>query len=173
MQKTSGWYSWGIAYEKPFTCNDGKVITNKTWWLYIFEHKSFKFSFEEMKDNKDEVIRRMNIDLHFWLPNDILLKADKMSMANSVELRVPFLDKKVWELSSKIPTKYMVKDNHTKYIFRKVANKFIPTEWAKRKKLGFPVPFSKWIREKTHNNRHPIHSRVRGKCWPGFRGSRC
>lgn len=53
VQKTSGWYSWGIAYEKPFTCNDGKVITNKTWWLYIFEHKSFKFSFEEMKDNKN------------------------------------------------------------------------------------------------------------------------
>jgi hypothetical protein len=53
VQKTSGWYSWGIAYEKPFTCNDGKVITNKSWWLYIFEHNSFKFSFEEMKDNKN------------------------------------------------------------------------------------------------------------------------
>ena len=94
----------------------------------------------------------MNIDLHFWLPNDILLKADKMSMANSVELRVPFLDKKVWELSSKIPTKYMVHDNQTKYIFRKVAEKFIPLEWAKRKKLGFPVPFGDYLFEDKYYN---------------------
>ncbi len=107
---------------------------------------------EEMKNNKDEVIRRMNIDLHFWLPNDILLKADKMSMANSVELRVPLLDKKVWELSSKIPTKYMVHDNQTKYIFRKVAEKFIPLEWAKRKKLGFPVPFGNYLFEDKYYN---------------------
>ena len=101
---------------------------------------------EEVKD-KEDVLRKMYIDLNFWLPNDILLKADKMSMANSVELRVPFLDKEVWKLSSKLPTKYMVKDNQTKYIFRRVAEKVIPEEWAKRKKLGFPVPFGNWLME--------------------------
>ncbi len=81
----------------------------------------------------------MYIDLNFWLPNDILLKADKMSMANSVELRVPFLDKEVWNISKRLPTKYMVHDGQTKYIFRKVAEKVIPEEWAKRRKLGFTV----------------------------------
>ena len=107
-------------------------------------------SYHEEVRNQDDVLRKMYIDLNFWLPNDILLKADKMSMANSVELRVPFLDKEVWNLSKKIPTKYMVKDNQTKYIFRRVANEVIPEEWAKRKKLGFPVPFGNWITEEKY-----------------------
>jgi len=104
---------------------------------------------DEVKD-QDDVLRKMYIDLNFWLPNDILLKADKMSMANSVELRVPFLDKEVWNLSKRIPTKYMVRDNQTKYIFRRVAEDVIPEEWAKRKKLGFPVPFGNWISEEKY-----------------------
>lgn len=107
-------------------------------------------SYHDEVKNKDDVLRKMYIDLNFWLPNDILLKADKMSMANSVELRVPFLDKEVWNLSKRIPTKYMVRDNQTKYIFRRVANEVIPEEWAKRKKLGFPVPFGNWISEEKY-----------------------
>ena len=102
--------------------------------------------YDEVK-GKDDVLRKMYIDLNFWLPNDILLKADKMSMANSVELRVPFLDKKVWELSSIIPTKYMVRNGETKEIFRSIAHEVIPEEWSKRKKLGFPVPFGNWVKE--------------------------
>lgn len=104
---------------------------------------------DEVKD-KDDVLRKMYIDLNFWLPNDILLKADKMSMANSIELRVPFLDKEVWNLSKEIPTKYFVRNGETKEIFRSVAHKCIPEEWAKRKKLGFPVPFGKWIKEEKY-----------------------
>ena len=68
-------------------------------------------------------------------------------MANSVELRVPFLDKEVFALAREIPAKYLVHDNQTKYIFRRVAEKCIPEEWAKRRKLGFPVPFGNWIKE--------------------------
>ncbi|MBR5923238.1 MAG: asparagine synthase (glutamine-hydrolyzing) [Clostridia bacterium] len=102
--------------------------------------------YNEVK-GKDDVFRKMYIDLNFWLPHDILLKADKMSMANSVELRVPFLDKEVFALARRIPTKYLVRDNQTKYIFRRVAEKCIPEEWAKRRKLGFPVPFGNWIKE--------------------------
>ena len=105
--------------------------------------------YNEVK-GKDDVLRKMYIDLNFWLPHDILLKADKMSMANSVELRVPFLDKEVFALSKWIPTKYLVKDNETKYIFRRVAEKCIPKEWAKRRKLGFPVPFGNWIKEEKY-----------------------
>ena len=105
--------------------------------------------YDKVKD-MDDVTKKMYIDMNFWLPNDILLKADKMSMANSLELRVPFLDKEVFNFSSKIPAKYLVKNNQTKYIFRDLANKNIPNEWAKRRKLGFPVPFSLWIKEEKY-----------------------
>lgn len=102
--------------------------------------------YDKVKD-KDETTQMMYMNLNFWLPRDILLKADKMSMANSIELRVPLLDKEVWQLASKIPSKYLIKNNETKKVFRDVASKKIPEEWAKRRKLGFPVPFSMWIRE--------------------------
>ena len=102
--------------------------------------------YDKVKD-KDEITKKMYLDMHFWLPKDILLKADKMSMANSLELRVPFLDKEVWSVASKIPTKYLVKDKMTKEIFRSVAKEVMPKEWYEREKLGFPVPFSKWIKE--------------------------
>jgi len=100
----------------------------------------------------DEVHKKMYIDMHFWLPQDILLKADKMTMANSVELRVPLLDMVLFEYSRKIPSKYLIKDKQTKYIFRDIAKNCIPIDWAKRRKLGFPVPFSKWIREEKYYN---------------------
>jgi asparagine synthase (glutamine-hydrolysing) len=94
----------------------------------------------------------MYIDINFWLPNDILLKADKMSMANSVELRVPLLDVEVWKLSKKLPTKYMVRNGETKEIFRSIAKEKLPEEWSKRRKLGFPVPFGKWVKEEKYYN---------------------
>ena len=105
--------------------------------------------YEKVK-NENDVIKKMYIDMHFWLPQDILLKADKMTMANSIELRVPLLDKNLFECARKIPVKYLVKDKQTKYIFRDIANESIPEEWAKRRKLGFPVPFSKWAREEKY-----------------------
>ena len=100
--------------------------------------------------NQDEVTKKMYIDMHFWLPQDILLKADKMTMANSLELRVPLLDSVLFAYSKQIPTKYLVKKKQTKYLFRDIANEKIPEEWSKRRKLGFPVPFSKWIREEKY-----------------------
>lgn len=132
-----------------FLNDEIKDILNKDYIPDITPYDLCKPYHDETKGEND-VLRKMYIDLNFWLPNDILLKADKMSMANSVELRVPFLDKEVWNISKKLPTKYMVHDNQTKYIFRQVANKVIPTEWAKRKKLGFPVPFGNWIMEEKY-----------------------
>ena len=102
--------------------------------------------YEEIAD-KPELLKKMYMDMHLWLPYDILLKADKMTMANSLELRVPFLDKEVFKVSEEIPLKYIIHNYITKYAFRKAANKTIPEEWAKRKKLGFLVPFKDWIRE--------------------------
>ena len=103
--------------------------------------------------NQPDVLKKMYIDTHFWLPNDILLKADKMSMANSIELRVPFLDREVWNLSKILPTKYMVHKGETKYIFRKIALESLPVDWAKRRKLGFPVPFRLWLFEDKYYNK--------------------
>lgn len=105
--------------------------------------------FDEVKD-KDDVTKMQYLDMNLWLPNDILLKADKMTMAHSLELRVPFLDKEVFKNSSTIPTKYKIKDKLTKYALRKASEKSVPLEWAKRKKKGFPVPFSIWLKEEKY-----------------------
>ena len=129
-----------------FSKQDADDILKKDYRSDITPFELCRPYYDKVK-GKPDVLKKMYIDLNFWLPNDILLKADKMSMANSVELRVPFLDKEVWGLSKKIPTKYLIKDNQTKYIFRQVANRVIPSEWARRKKLGFPVPFGNWIME--------------------------
>ncbi len=105
--------------------------------------------YDEVKD-KDDLTKMQYLDMHFWLPNDILLKADKMAMANSLELRVPILDKEVFALASTIPTKYKLSHNTTKYILRKAASKRIPEAWYKRPKKGFPVPIIKWFREEKY-----------------------
>ena len=99
---------------------------------------------------ENTLTKKMYIDMHFWLPQDILLKADKMTMANSLELRVPLLDINVFNYARKIHPKLLVHNKETKHIFRKIANEKIPSEWANRRKLGFPVPFSKWIREEKY-----------------------
>ena len=100
--------------------------------------------------NEDDLTKMQYLDMYFWLPNDILLKADKMSMANSLELRVPILDKEVFALAKTIPTKYKLSHNTTKYILRKAASKRIPEAWYKRRKKGFPVPIIKWFREEKY-----------------------
>ena len=81
------------------------------------------------------------------IPEDLLLKADKMTMAHSIELRVSFLDKEVMKLAETISVEYEIKNNTAKYIFRQASNEFLPNEWANRPKWGFPVPFHYWIRE--------------------------
>lgn len=107
--------------------------------------------YEKVKD-KDEVLKKMYLDMHFWLPYDILLKADKMTMASSLELRVPFLDKEVFEYSTHIGVPYIVNNHVTKYAFRKAASKMVPQEWSQRPKLGFLVPFRNWLHEEKYYN---------------------
>ncbi len=105
--------------------------------------------YDKVKDF-DDVTKMQYLDMHFWLPNDILLKADKMSMANSLELRVPILDKDVFALSNTIPSSYEISHGTTKYILRKAASSHIPEAWYKRPKKGFPVPIIKWFREEKY-----------------------
>ena len=102
--------------------------------------------------NEDDLTKMQYLDMYFWLPNDILLKADKMSMANSLELRVPILDKEVFALAKTIPSEYKLSHNTTKYILRRAASRRIPEEWYKRRKKGFPVPIIKWFREEKYYN---------------------
>ena len=75
-----------------------------------------------------------------------------MSMASSLELRVPFLDKKVMEQAQALPHEYKINGKNTKYIFRKAANRTLPDEWADRKKMGFPVPIRYWLAEDKYYN---------------------
>lgn len=106
----------------------------------------------DLAKGKDKITKMQYIDLLLWMPGDILLKADKMSMAHSLELRVPFLDKEVMRVAQQIPTKFRVNEKNTKYVFRKAANKTIPNEWADRTKVGFPVPIRYWLREEKYYN---------------------
>ena len=99
---------------------------------------------------QDPVTRMEFCDLNLWLVGDILLKADKMSMANSLELRVPFLDRKVFELACHIPTKHKVNASQTKIAMRGAALKTIPEKTADKKKLGFPVPVRAWLRDERY-----------------------
>jgi asparagine synthase (glutamine-hydrolysing) len=95
----------------------------------------------------DPVDRMQYIDIHTWMRGDILLKADKMTMAHSLELRVPFLDKAVFEVASNIPTSLKTVHGTTKYILRKAAEGVVPAHVLDRKKLGFPVPIRHWLKD--------------------------
>ncbi len=103
----------------------------------------------------DEPTQLQYADMHTWMIYDILLKADRMSMANSLELRVPFLDKKMLELSCRIPTRYRADcaTETTKKALRSAAIKQLPERTANKKKLGFPVPLSDWLREDKYYNK--------------------
>ena len=101
----------------------------------------------------DDITKMQYLDINMWLMGDILLKADKTSMANSLELRVPFLDKEVMNLAEKIPTKYRVSTTNTKLALRAAADKTIPSSTASRQKLGFPVPIRVWLKEDRYYNK--------------------
>lgn len=100
----------------------------------------------------DDVTKMQYLDINVWLAGDILLKADRMSMANSLELRVPFLDRRVFEVASRIPRRLKVNRQNTKYALRKAAMRHLPETTAQKKKLGFPVPIRVWLREEKYYN---------------------
>ena len=115
-----------------------------------FKHLTKPY-YDKIKDY-DDVRKMQYIDFHFWLVGDILLKADKMSMANSLEVRVPYLDRILINYAKELPTKYKIKNGQTKYAFRKVANEVLEDKFANKKKLGFPVPIREWIKEDKYYN---------------------
>lgn len=102
--------------------------------------------YDKVKD-KDDITKMQYIDINTWLWGDILNKADTMSMAHSLEVRVPFLDREVAKVAFSIPVKHRVDKHETKRYFRKAANEFMPDITAERKKLGFPIPVRNWLKE--------------------------
>lgn len=99
----------------------------------------------------DPIDRMQFIDIHTWLVGDLLLNADRTTMAASLELRTPFVDKEIFEVARTIPSSMKIANGTTKYILRKAAEDFVPEHVLYRKKLGFPVPIRHWIKEELHD----------------------
>ena len=99
----------------------------------------------------DDQAKMQLLDIDVWMVGDILLKADRMSMANSLELRVPFLDREVWALARTLPVRLRVNDEggheNTKYAMRKAAERHLPEATAQKPKLGFPTPIRVWLKD--------------------------
>lgn len=99
---------------------------------------------------QDDVTRMQYLDINRWMVGDILLKADRMSMAHSLELRVPFLDREVFRVASRLPARHRIAGGTTKYAMRQAAMRHLPEASAQKPKLGFPVPIRVWLRQDDH-----------------------
>jgi asparagine synthase (glutamine-hydrolysing) len=106
--------------------------------------------------NQNDSRKMQLVDINYWLRGDILQKADKMTMAHSLELRVPYLDREVAALSETIPDSLKYKDGKTKYILRKAFESILPKTTAERRKLGFPTPVKHWLKQKPDEIRRII-----------------
>ncbi len=115
-----------------------------------YDHEKITRGYYKKAALWDEITQMQYIDLNLWLVGDILLKADKMSMANSLEVRVP---QKVYEVARHLPTQYRVSHKQTKVAMRLAANKHLPERVAAKKKLGFPVPIRIWLRQEPYYQR--------------------
>ncbi len=129
-----------------------KVFSEKECNKVLKEKRTIKNSeitkevYDEFKDESN-LIKMQAIDINFWLIKDILQKADRMTMAHSLEGRVPFVDKEVFQVASSLPIDYKVTKENTKVALRDASKKVIPNESYKKKKLGFPVPIREWMKE--------------------------
>ncbi len=123
--------------EIPYVLNFDTYIKNKD---------ILKDTYEEYKDY-NKLNKMLVIDIKYWLTNNIFNIVDKMTMAFSLESRVPFTDIEVFKVSSSLPFNYKIRDGQTKASLREAAKRSIPNESYKKKKLGFPVPIRDWIRD--------------------------
>ncbi len=139
-----------IGNAKMFSEKEREAILKNPTGKY--NHMEITKPYYDFTKGQDDVTRMQFIDLNLWMVGDILLKADKMSMANSLEVRVPFLDKEVFKVASKVQSDYRVNRQATKYAFRMAAKSHLPEEVASKKKLGFPVPTRVWLKEDKYYN---------------------
>ena len=109
--------------------------------------KDLTYKYYNKVSDKDDITKMQYIDFNFWLIGDILLKADKMSMANSLEVRVPFLDRPLIDYALGLPTEFKTDKYKTKKIFRDIAGEVLDDKVSNKKKLGFPVPIREWMKD--------------------------
>lgn len=133
-----------IGVNRNFSEKMARKVLRKNYELKAIDVT--KDVYNEFKDYSN-IDKMQAIDINFWLMKDILLKADRMTMASSIEGRVPFIDKEVFSVASKLPFDYKVTKENTKVALREAARKVIPTDAYKKKKLGFPVPIREWIKD--------------------------
>ncbi|MFH1461368.1 MAG: asparagine synthase (glutamine-hydrolyzing) [bacterium] len=122
-------------YQKSFICNEKNQDSYKIVEKYLFD-----------LEPSDDFIKQMTyLELKLRLPELLLMRADKMSMLSGIETRVPFLDYKLVEFMLNVPQDLKVKNNQTKYLLKKVAEKYLPNEIIYRKKVGFASPIERWF----------------------------
>jgi asparagine synthase (glutamine-hydrolysing) len=138
-----------IGNAKMFTEEEKSQLLNV--YKYGLDYRDITRPLYAESQGYDPVDRMQYIDIHTWMRGDILLKADKMTMAHSLELRVPFLDKAVFDVASRIPTSLKTANGTTKYILRKAAEGVVPDHVLTRKKLGFPVPIRHWLKNEMND----------------------
>src|SRR5208283_1774041 len=101
-----------------------------------------------LKNGKGQSVlnRMLYVDTKTSLPDDLLLKADKMTMANSLELRVPLLDHKILEFAASLPANFKVRRFTTKYVLKEILRNKLPKQILDRRKAVFPGPYESWLR---------------------------
>ncbi len=114
---------------------------------------------EEAKE-EDQLDSKLTMDISFWLDGDIYLNTDRTSTACGIELHTPFSDYRLFEVASRIPSKYQFREEQNKYVFRKAASSILPYESAFRKKVGFPVPVRQWLADERYNQ--PVKEKLFG-----------
>lgn len=164
-EKASKYWDWiNLPLESRYQSISNDVTASIKRKMYrsnelVEAHKNnsqyFSTRFEKMDQGSN--LRKMTyVDIKTWLPDDLLVKADKMTMAASLELRVPFLDHKLLEFSTALPDQYRLNQNEGKYLLKKFAEKLLPEEIIYRKKKGFPVPIASWFRGKLYDRTREI-----------------
>lgn len=138
--RASSPFSFFNAHADQVYSDDFAESVSKKYSLFPVSHLL-------QQNRSDDVLNRMlYVDTKTWLPDDLLVKADKMTMANSVELRVPLLDHKILEFAATLPSNFKVRGLTTKYIAKRCLSQQVPKEILHRKKVGFPVPYEEWLR---------------------------
>jgi len=134
-----------VGVNKIFSDEEiNKVLSFKS----TIKNKDITKSLFDKNRDKSDIVKMQAVDIKYWLVKNILLKVDKMTMANSIEARTPFIDKEVFKIASTLPLKCKLSKDNTKIALREASKKDIPNESYKKKKLGFPVPIREWLKTK-------------------------
>jgi asparagine synthase (glutamine-hydrolysing) len=153
------------SYYFSRTSNPGRFFNSRVHELYasdflqyVNKENSVSMAKSFLRNGKGQSVvnRMLYVDTKTSLPDDLLLKADKMTMANSLELRVPFLDHKILEFAATLPTNFKVRRFTTKYVAKRALRDSVPKQILERRKAGFPVPYEHWLRTEMRDWVHDL-----------------